>query len=150
MTDITLCPACLTELPDNYPYDHVVFDRALNGQPQLFDQMRTRERRELILISLSRSMPITELAHRLGRDVSKLRALLPAEHPESLTNFRHRRATERTQLDNTVRALWDRGLSDTDIALRTGYSAYVIGDIRRRLGLSTLVHRRGHFSRSAR
>ena len=31
-TTTELCPACLTELPADYPYDHVAIDQALAGR----------------------------------------------------------------------------------------------------------------------
>lgn len=139
----TLCPACLTELPDDYPYDHVAIDRVLTSEPDRLARMSNGEQREVVLTGLARGMTVTALATRLNRGVRRLRELLPDDHPESVASNRNRRAAERAQLDLTVRALWEQGLPDTDIALRTGVSVYAIGDTRRRLGLATLTgHRR--------
>jgi hypothetical protein len=133
----TLCPACLTELPDNYPHDHVVIDRALSNEPERFATMRRAARREVVLTGLARGLTITALSRHLGCAGRSLRDLLPAEHPESLANARIRHAAERQQLEATIRELWEQGLPDTEISLRTGMTVYLIADIRRRLGLST-------------
>jgi hypothetical protein len=146
MTTITLCPACLAELPDDYPYDHVVIDRVLTTQPELLSGMTRRERREVVVTGLTRGMSISALSVRLNRAVKYLRELLPADHPESAISNRNRRAAERAHLDVTVRDLWDKGLPDTDIALRTGTSVYVVGDTRRRLGLATHTARYSLFA----
>jgi hypothetical protein len=145
----TLCPACLRELADNYPYDHVAIDRALAGQPELFTAMTHAEQREAVLTGLERGMSITLLAKRLHCRGGYLRELLPADHPESVENARQRRAAERAALDTTIRTLWAEGIPDTDIALRTGHSVYVIADARRRLALSTLPRRQDVLSGGA-
>jgi hypothetical protein len=141
MNPTTLCPACLDELPGDYPYDHVAIDRALTSQPGRLAGMDPCERREVILTGLARGMSVTRLAHHFTTATAKIRALLPAGHPESAANARNRHAADRAELDTAVRALWDRGLPDTEIALRTGRSVYVIADTRRRLGLPTLTRR---------
>jgi hypothetical protein len=141
MNSTMLCPACLDELPDDYPYDHVAIDRALTSQPERITTMDSHERREVILTGLARDMTVTGLASQFHWRTGQIRALLPADHPESTANARKRRLAERAELDATVRDLWDHGLPDTEIALRSGHSVYAIADTRRRLGLATLSGR---------
>ncbi|MFF5082492.1 hypothetical protein ACFY36_36065 [Actinoplanes sp. NPDC000266] len=150
MNHITLCPACLQELPDNYPYDHVAVDRALTDQPNRIGGLERQEQREVILTGLARGMTITFLARHFQWGTGRIRALLPTDHPESVPNARHRHAAQRAELDATVHHLWRLGLSDTDIALRTGRSVYVIADSRRRLGLDTHVTRHSFISGGSR
>ncbi|MEU8656926.1 hypothetical protein [Actinoplanes philippinensis] len=137
MNNLTLCPACLTVLPEDYPYDHVAIDRTLTTQPERFTTMTRPERREVIITGLNRGMSIKALAALLHHGTATLQALLPADHPDSATSRRTRRAAERIALDTAVQALWSDGLPDTDISLRTGRSVYAVADARRRLGLAT-------------
>jgi hypothetical protein len=145
-----LCPACLEGLPDDYPYDHVVIDRALTSQPERLAAMDRDEQREVILTGLAHGMTVTLLANHFRSAIKRIRALLPTDHPESLANTRIRQAAERAALDTAVRTLWNRSLPDTEIALRTGRSVYVIADTRRRLGLATLPSRHGLFAGGSR
>ncbi|GAA2858373.1 hypothetical protein Acy02nite_22210 [Actinoplanes cyaneus] len=140
MTTIILCPACLTVLPQDYPHDHVAIDRALTTQPERFATMSRPERREVVLTGLDRGTSITALAALFRIRIGILRALLPAEHPESAQNARNRRAADLAALEAAVRSLWTQGLPDTDIALRTGHSVYAVLRARRRLGLAALVN----------
>jgi hypothetical protein len=55
----TLCPLCLDELPDNYPFDHVAIDRILAGKQRPADRA---ERDEAIRVGIRRGMTITQLA----------------------------------------------------------------------------------------
>jgi hypothetical protein len=141
MNPTMLCPACLAELPADYPFDHVVIDRALTSQPERLATMRRQERREVLLTGLARGMTITALTRHFGWSTRQLRALLPADHFESEVNARKRHDAEREQLEATIRSLWEQRLPDTDIALRTGRTVYVVADVRRRLGLATLPSR---------
>jgi hypothetical protein len=133
----TLCPACLVELPDDYPFDHVGIDRALTREPGSLSHMKPQERREVIVTGLARGMSILALTRHFKWSTRQLRALLPADHPESEENAHVRREAEREQLEATVRSLWEQRLPDTDIALRTSRTVYLVADIRRRLGLAT-------------
>ncbi|MEV4283270.1 hypothetical protein [Actinoplanes xinjiangensis] len=142
MNRITLCPACLTVLPEDYPYDHVAIDRTLTTQPERFTGMARPERREVIITGLNRGMSIKTLAALFHHGTATLQALLPEEHPASAVSVRNRRAAERLALDTAVQALWSEGLPDTDISLRTGRSVYAVADARRRLGLPTHTNRR--------
>ena len=141
MNHTTLCPACLADLPDDYAFDHVAIDRALTSQPELIDVMARPEQREVVVVGFTRGMTITCLTRHFRWTSTRIRNLLPVEHPESAANARRRQATERAALDATVRTLWDQGTPDTDIALRTGRSVYVIAGSRRRLGLPNRVTR---------
>lgn len=125
----TLCPGCLTELPDDYPYDHVRIDRAL-GDLALFRSMGQDERAEVIRAGLDRGMTLQQVATQVRRTQHDLLVILGGEG-RSLE-------ADRLQLEERIRELHARGLSDSDIALRLGKTAGGINHVRRRLGLPTL------------
>lgn len=146
LTDITLCPVCLTELPPGYDFDHVAIDRALDSDPDLLNAMDPAEQCEVVLTGLARGLTVTGIARRFGWSTGRVRALLPDEHPESTAGARKRRAAQRRQLDQLVHDLAAQGLPDTEIALRTERSVYVITDTRRRLNLASHRARRHQVS----
>src|SRR5687768_11286343 len=101
----TLCPACLTELPADYPYDHVAIDAALGRRPDLFRRMDRDEKTETVLTGLSRGMSVNRIALWFGWANADLRLLLPADHPV--------RAEAGNDLEQMVRELWERDLPDS-------------------------------------
>jgi hypothetical protein len=68
----TLCPACLDELPDNDPCDHVAIDHALTGRPihlthtELIQAIHTGRRRGLTWAQISTRL------HRSHHDIRQL------------------------------------------------------------------------------
>ncbi|MEV6493072.1 hypothetical protein AB0M20_31285 [Actinoplanes sp. NPDC051633] len=137
MNTPTLCPACLCELPDDYPFDHIAIDRALTDEPRLFARMPRAERIETVLTGLRRNLSMSTIAARLRCNVDRLRALLPADHPESAVQRRAAAAAERRALETAVASLWRQHLPDTEISMRLDRSVYKIADVRRALGLPT-------------
>lgn len=133
--DVDICPACLTELPAGYPYDHVAIDRAGRGDRNLFTTMPTAERREVVIAALARGVRLTDLARTLNWTYTSLQSLLPDDHPESTRSHAER-------ADRQVRELWEQGLQDVTIAARTGLNPSTVGRVRKRLGLRTLPRRR--------
>jgi hypothetical protein len=131
MTITDLCPACLAELPADYPFDHVLIDRALSSQPHLFRTMSHSERTEVVLTGLARGRSLNGLAVGLSWPFAHIQALLPDEHPQSAKS-------QREALEKRVAELWSQGQSDSTIALRTGKNAAVIGRVRKDLGLASL------------
>ena len=128
MTDADLCPACLTELPADYSFDHVAIDLALSHQPQRFRAMGPAERTEVVVTGLARGRTLIALADRLGWPYNRLQQLLPDDHPHSQT-------VQRAVLEQRVRELWLQQLSDSAIAMHTGQNASAVGKIRKDLGL---------------
>lgn len=125
----TLCPACLTELDDDYPYDHVAIDRALDDQPWRFRHMRRGERAEVVTIALTRGMTLTDLAVRFHATFATVRDLAPAQlRPRD-------KAEQRAELEQQIRDLWAQDLDDGTIALRLGRTIGTVSKIRWRLKL---------------
>lgn len=125
---INLCPNCLTELPDDYPYDHVAIDYALDGQPGLFRAMDREERREVLLEGRRHGISDQALATRFGISWRRVQLLADPHWTDGRRNRPHPH-------DDLVRALWKQGLSDRAIAPRIGLSHAAITVIRKRLGL---------------
>lgn len=128
MTPPTLCPACLTELPTDYPHDHVAIDAALDRSPELFKRMSRDERTEVVVTGLSRGMSLHFLAQRFGWADRTVRLLLPAGHPVLAVD-------DRAFFEATVRELWERDLPDTAIAMQAGCSPNAVSNARSRLRL---------------
>lgn len=125
-----LCPACCTELPADYPFDHVAIDLALDDQPALFRQMTRPERAELILVALSRGMNINQIALRFGRTHIEITALTPVHlRPAG-------RAQQTAELEQQIRQLWEQGLNDIQISLRTGRARGTVSKVRERMDLA--------------
>lgn len=127
-----ICPMCLVELPDGYPFDHVAIDRALAGDRDLFASMDADARREVVVTGLARGASLLDLVETLSWAYNTLQALLPDEHPESVAS-----ATARNE--RLIRELWEQALPDVTISARTGLNPSKIGRIRKRLGLATLA-----------
>lgn len=123
-----LCPACLTELPDGYAYDHVAIDLALAGRRDLFAAMNEGERREVVLTGLGRRLNLSVIADRLGWPYGRVQELLPDEHPQSA-------AGRYEAIDQRVKELYEQDLKDMQIALRIGAHVSVVGKVRKRLRL---------------
>lgn len=66
-----LCPYCLDELPDDYPYDHVAIDLALAGNARIHGD----ERYEAVRVGLARGMSPDAIGKRLHLDRSVVRQL---------------------------------------------------------------------------
>jgi hypothetical protein len=142
MTMPTLCPACLTVLPGDYPFDHVAIDRALAGEARLFTAMTTAERKETLQVGISRGMTLDQMAKRLHRSGAELRQVVGIVPPSP-------RVAAKEQLDRLVADLWKQELSDGDIALRTGRHTGSITKVRRRLQLPALYGPGGRRKRVA-
>jgi len=132
MNELIICPACLSELPDDYPYDHVAIDRAVAGDRPLFVAMSTEERSEVVSTGLSRGATLLDLVNLLSWPFGQLQAVLPDEHPEST-------ASRNARVEQQVRQLWAQGLRDVTISARTGLNPSKVGRVRKRLGLATKV-----------
>jgi hypothetical protein len=131
MNTITVCPACLMQLPDGYPYDHVAIDRVLSGDRILFAAMSRAEKQQVVITGLARRRSLRDLTDQLTWPYAALQTLLPDEHPQS-------KAAESTRVEAQITELWHRRLSDVEICIRTGLNPGKIGRIRKRLGLPTV------------
>lgn len=138
MTDIVLCPACLTELSPDYALDHVAVDRALAGDRALFVALDRSHRSEVVVTGLARGITLLDLTKRLSWPYNQLQALLPDGHPESPVS-------QRIQVERLIRDLWEQDLLDVTIAARTGLNPSKIGRIRKRLGLPPRSKRSAHW-----
>jgi len=106
MIDISLCPACLTEFPVGYPYDHVAVDRAVAGDRRTFVSMTTPERAEVVITGLAGQATLLDLVALLSWPYNQLQALRPDEHPAS-------RASQDAEEERLVRELWERRTCST-------------------------------------
>lgn len=113
LIDTDICPACLVELPADYPFDHVAIDRAIAGDRAVFRALPEDEQREAVVTALARGTSLRDLAESLNLLIPHLQALLPDEHPESA-------ASESARTERLIRELWAQGLQDVTIAARTG------------------------------
>lgn len=122
-----LCPGCLTELPDDYPFDHVSIDRTIAGDPQLFKAMGVEERREVIRAGRALGLSDTAIATRVNRITGDIRYIMgePVGRADPAR-------------DEAVRALWNEGLSDGVIGMRVGMHPGSVAKVRHRLGLDAL------------
>lgn len=68
-----LCPACLTELPADYPYDHVAIDAALGGRRVKL--AGNAEKAEAVRIGMARGRSLTWVAARLRLTYTDARQL---------------------------------------------------------------------------
>lgn len=84
----TLCPHCLTELPADYPYDHVAIDLALTTRPHLYTTMRRHEKHETVRTALERGWTLTDLSRHLNRGYNTIK--IAAQPPQPIR--RHGRA----------------------------------------------------------
>jgi hypothetical protein len=130
MTIVDLCPACLTELPADYPFDHVAIDQALSTRPRLFTTMDAAERAETLRVGTDRGMGLVDLARQFGADRHDIRALIPLDVVPQ--------AERSAKLEAAVKAGWEKGLSDSAIAMTSGSHVGSIAKVRRRLGLESL------------
>lgn len=128
MNDPNLCPACLAELPEDYPYDHVRIDRALGGDLRLWSRMSRAERCEVVLTGIERRLDPRGLAEVLGLQYSYVQDVLPAEHPQSRESFL-------AQVEPQVAQMWADGATYVDITLATGLNERSVTRIRRSLNL---------------
>ncbi|WP_433368420.1 hypothetical protein ACQPZX_41530 [Actinoplanes sp. CA-142083] len=128
MKIVDLCPGCLTELPEDYPYDHVEIDRALADRPGLFTAMDRGQRAETVLAGLARGMSISRIAVHVRWNYAEIQALLPEGHPLSASQARRRS-------EQQIRELWAQDLSDSAIGLRIGQLPGTVGKVRKRIGL---------------
>jgi len=120
-----LCPSCLNGLPDDYEFDHVAIDKALAGDRAAYLAMPAEERAETLRTGLA-----------LGRDRTQLADLLHLSYAQVVAVVGHSsKSEERAELDAEIRRLWERQLSDGDIALCLGKTIDSICGSRRRLGL---------------
>lgn len=119
-----LCPACLTELPDEYPYDHVRIDRAIAGNPALFRSMADDEQREVVTAGRRQGMTNYAIAVRIGSTSVYIATLMD----EDIT----------AELNQSVAELHAKGLNDLAISLHVGCHRGVVAKVRQRLGLETL------------
>lgn len=108
MNPPTLCPACLAELPDEYPYDHVEIDRALAGQAALFRRMSPDQQAEVVRTGLARGRSYASMSRLFMRSVNALTAMVGDG--------------ARDEFDQQVRALHAREFSDQKIAVHLGIS----------------------------
>jgi DNA-binding NarL/FixJ family response regulator len=122
-----LCPACLTELPAGYPYDHVAIDQALAGNRQVFSAMDDDERREVIQYGRRTGMTDFAISARLHRSLAFIRAVASGTPPA--------RQPAKGAHDADIRELWARGLSDRAIAARLGFDVSNVRRTRTRLQL---------------
>lgn len=126
-----LCPQCLTELPDGYPYDHVAIDRALNGQASLFRRMSTSEQAEVVRTGRTRRIGYTDMARLFMQPADRLRQLVGDTGPH------------RADFDAKVRALYNQVLPDGTIAVQLGVSYEKVRRSRQRQGLPAQFGGRG-------
>lgn len=126
MTAPDLCPLCLEQLPDGYPYDHVAIDYALTGRTRL----RGSERAEAIRVGHRRGMTRSQISTRLhcnGEDI--IRVLGPSQ--------------THTGLADDIRRLYAEKRSDGHIATALGISRSEVRKNRNGLGLPALYGPRG-------
>jgi hypothetical protein len=140
---LDICPACLAQLAEDYPFDHVAVDRGVAGDRSVFAAMAGPERLEVVVTALSRGVTLLDLADRLAWPYHHLQEMLPPEHPESVES-----AT--ATAEKIIRELWEQKLADVTISARTGYNPSKIGRIRKRLGLPTWPKARAKAGRAAR
>lgn len=128
-----LCPACLTELPDDYPFDHVAFDRALRGDRDLFAAMDTTTRGEVVATGLARGLTLMHISRALNWPYNRLEELLAGDP-----------GGERARQEELIRQLWEQDLNDTAIAERIApLTASSVQKIRCRMGLPSKFGPRG-------
>lgn len=126
MTVPRLCPTCLTELPEDYPFDHVAIDLALGRRPELFATLARDERVEVVRIGLERGRTLGQLSRHFGWSYADMQALVYVHKlPRSV------------EVEKQVRRLWEQDLNDGQIGLRLGKHPSSIGKIRQRIGLPT-------------
>lgn len=106
-TATELCPACLTELPADYPYDHVAIDQALAGRR--IKLANDAERGEAVRIGVAHGMTLNQVALRLRIAHSVARQV------PGLADIQ---AARREQLDAQVTRL-----------VAAGHSAYAIAGL---------------------
>lgn len=117
----TLCPYCLEQLPDNYPYDHVAIDLALQGRATVHGD----ERDEAIRVARNRGMTYTHIERVLGVNNHTIKHAAGTRRP-------------RHELDDAVRRLYAAELDDGRIAIALGVSRGDVQQRRARLGLPAL------------
>lgn len=128
MNVITLCPSCLIELPDDYPFDHVEIDRAVAGDRRVFADMNREQRTDVVVTGLARGKSLNQLAVQFGWSFDRIQELLPDEHLQSAEK-------SRSELQIRIRELYDQDLTDGDIALRLGRPLGTVSKMRSRMKL---------------
>lgn len=127
-----LCPRCLTELPADYPYDHVAIDYALAGNHAVFTAMGQAERREVVRAGRALGLSDNIIAVRLGRNRTDIRRLMSG-------TIKNRTSPERlAQIDQQVRQLWEQQLTDSAISRHIGVRAEQVVRSRYRQNLPAL------------
>jgi hypothetical protein len=127
VNDINLCPACLEDLPADYPFDHVAIDLALGDRPELFTAMSMDERTETVRIGLARGLTLSHLSERFRSSWAQMQLLVPAD-------VRLPVRTDQELLDR-IRELWELDLNDCEIGLRLSKAPGTVCKLRVRLEL---------------
>lgn len=122
-----LCPLCLDELPDGYPYDHVAIDLALEGSHRVY----RAERAEAVRVGLTRGMTPTLISRRLHIATDEL-------HRYTDLARASRAAGDDTRHDTAIRDMHARHINDGAIAITLGITRDQVRYARNRLGLPTL------------
>lgn len=120
-----LCPSCLTELPPDYPFDHVAIDLALAGNTAVLERMPRAERVEMVRVAYARGLTESQVGLRVHRSITEIRRWL-APRKERVRGSKH---------DATVRELWEQDLTDRQIASRIGKTKTMVFYARKRLKL---------------
>lgn len=119
---MNLCPYCLNELPDDYPYDHVAIDLALQGRARVYGD----ERLEALRIGVARGGAVSIVGRLLGMSNTTVNQVV-----------RHQPRPIRLN-DDDIRRLHATGASDVQIGRELGRHYSVIQRARTRLGLPSL------------
>lgn len=128
MTD-NLCPKCLASLPDGYEFDHVAIDYALAGNTAVLKRMPRTERRELVAWGRRLGLTDNVIAERVHRSTAEIHNWLVDQTP---------RPPRSAAIDPEVKALWEQGLADRQIAARLSVGKSTVFQSRRRQGLAAL------------
>lgn len=126
-----LCPSCLTELPDNYPYDHVAIDRALTGSARLYGAERYEAARE----GFRRGMSTTTIAWTLRLSGDTIAGIVAGVIGDERAGSN---AREHVALDAEVRRRYAAGQADHHIAAALNVSRSTVQASRARMRLPAL------------
>lgn len=106
-TIVELCPACLTELPPDYPYDHVAIDAVLTGRRvKLADDA---EKAEAVRIGMTRGIGLARLAVQL--------------------HINYKAAQQIDGVQELQQAARDRQSAEIARLFRAGHTAYTIATL---------------------